>query len=90
MGLINQYTELAGFLEVIRDEAQIDAIGFYDLHNLASRCKLKALPAKKQVIQEIRRKFQASSTHFKPTGVRSDITRTAMERLFTRLRGAHQ
>ena len=63
------------FLSIINGESKIDAIGFYDIHKICKRNKVKQLPRKGLLIEEIRKAgYKAAETHFNPNGVRSDIT----------------
>ncbi|MBI3026929.1 hypothetical protein HYY70_02355 [Candidatus Woesearchaeota archaeon] len=66
--------ELTRFLKIIRDESKIDAVGFYDLSDICRKNKLKHLQKKEFVISKIRKLgYQASETHFKGEGIRSDM-----------------
>ena len=63
------------FLSIINEESKIDAIGFYDIHKICKRNKIKQLPKKGLLIEEIRKAgYKAAETHFNPWGVRSDIS----------------
>ena len=66
--------ELAKFLKIIKDESSIETFGYYDIHKLCKRFKLKKIPKKKELIQRIRKKkYRAAETHFLKTAVKSDI-----------------
>ena len=62
-----------GIIPRIREEAEVDVLGFYDMHKLAKKLKF-AIPRIDPVIERIRSLgFRASRTHFTPVGIRSDI-----------------
>ena len=70
----NQNNELLKFLKTIKEESKINAAGFYDLHNIAKKRKLKSVMRKEEVIKKIRKiGFDAANTHFSGTGIRTDI-----------------
>lgn len=67
--------ELIRFLETIKEESKINAVGFYDLHDICEKNKIKNVPRKEEVKMKIRKAgYRASGTHFKGEGIRSDIT----------------
>ncbi|MCH8067048.1 MAG: hypothetical protein IIC69_00530 [Nanoarchaeota archaeon] len=66
--------ELIKFLKTIKDESKIDVVGFYDLHDITGKKKMRTMDTKINIIKKINKKgFKASNTHFSGTGVRSDI-----------------
>ncbi len=66
--------ELLKFLKIIKDESKINAVGFYDIHDIAKKRKLKIIMRKEELIKKIKKKgFKAANTHFLGTGIRSDI-----------------
>ena len=66
--------ELLKFLKIIKGESKINAIGFYDVHNIAKKRKLKTMMRKEDIIKKIGKKgFNAANTHFSGVGIRSDI-----------------
>tara|TARA_B100000315_G_scaffold247096_2_gene275313 strand:- start:7711 stop:8856 length:1146 start_codon:yes stop_codon:yes gene_type:complete len=70
----NNYSELLKFLKIIKDEAKINVVGFYDLHDIAGKKKLGTMARKQDIIKKIKKKgFKVSETHFSGTGIRSDI-----------------
>ena len=70
----NNYNELLKFLKIINGESKMNAVGFYDIHQIAKKRKLKTITKKENLIKKIRKKgFKADSTHFSGTGIRSDI-----------------
>lgn len=61
------------FLEMINEEANVDVVGFYSIHQICKERKLSQTPKIEDVIEKIRKKgFKASRTHFLGDGVRSD------------------
>ena len=67
--------ELLKFLKVIKDESKINSIGFYDLHDIAEKKRLRTMGKKEDIIKKIKKKgYMASGTHFSGTGIRSDIS----------------
>lgn len=71
----NKNKELAKFLSIIKDESKINAVGFYDLHALCKKNKIRHLQKKEDIINNIKKLgYKASETHFKGEGVRSDIS----------------
>ena len=72
--IFNKNIELVKFLKTINEESKINAIGFYDLHDICQKNKIKHLQ-KKETIKETIKKlgYKASSTHFKGHGIRSNI-----------------
>jgi len=66
--------ELLKFLKTIKYECRINSIGFYDLHDIAEKRKLRSMSTKANIIRKIKNKgFAASETHFSGTGIRSNI-----------------
>lgn len=77
--------ELLKFLEIIKEESKISAVGFYDLHEICEKNKLKSVPKKEEIKMKIRKAgYQAADTHFKGEGIRSDIS---IEKLIKILKG---
>jgi tRNA (guanine26-N2/guanine27-N2)-dimethyltransferase len=66
----NNYNELLKFLKIIKDEAKINVVGFFDTHESGK----KEIMKKEELIKKIKKKgFKAASTHFSGTGIRTDI-----------------
>lgn len=66
--------ELLKFLNIIKEESKINAVGFYDIHNIAKKRKLRTMMKKGDIIKKIKKKgFKATNTHFSGTGIRSNI-----------------
>ena len=66
--------ELIKFLKIIKDESKINAVGFYDLHDVCEKNRIKSPLKKEFIISEIKKLgYKASETHFKGEGVRSDV-----------------
>jgi tRNA (guanine26-N2/guanine27-N2)-dimethyltransferase len=69
----NKIKENEKILNIIQEESKINTIGFYDLHKIAKKHKLK-IPKKEELIKKLRKKgYKASSTHFSGVGVKSNI-----------------
>ncbi len=75
------YKEVKDLLELIKQESKIDNIGFYDLHLICQKIKVN-IPKKNEIIKKIKSKgYKASPTHFKPEGIRSNISSKDLIRL---------
>ena len=62
------------FLKIVKDESKINTAGFYDLHDICKRNKIKSLQKKDTIISKIKKSgFKASETHFSGHGIRSNI-----------------
>jgi len=73
--IIENNNELIKFLKIIKDESKINSIGFYDIHEIVEKEKLKTIKKKEIIIKKIRKKgFKAANTHFSGTGIRSDAS----------------
>ena len=71
---INYDKELIKFLKIIKDESKINTVGFYDIHKLVKRHKIKKIPKREELVKKIRKKgYKVSETHFSGRGLRSDI-----------------
>ena len=69
----NKIEENAKFLSIIKGESKMNTIGFYDLHKIAKKYKVK-IPKKDLILKKIRKKgYKASETHFTGTGIKSNI-----------------
>ncbi|MBI2650977.1 hypothetical protein HYX01_00725 [Candidatus Woesearchaeota archaeon] len=63
--------EAIKLLRLIAEESKLNAIGFYDIHYIAKKEKLRTLMKKEDIIKKIRKNgFKASATHFSGTGIR--------------------
>lgn len=79
----NKIEENKKFLSIVKEESKIDTIGFYDLHKIVERYKIKKIPRKLELVEKIEEKgYKASETHFSPVGVRSNIGLDRMIRLY--------
>jgi len=68
-------SELLRFLKIIKEESKINSIGFYDIHDIVEKEKLKTIKKKEEIIKKIKKKgFKATNTHFSGTGIRSNIS----------------
>lgn len=72
--IFNNDSELIKFLKTIKEESKINALGFYDLHDICEKNRIKNLQKKEVIKEEIRKLgYKASDTHFKGEGIRSSI-----------------
>ncbi len=69
---LNGGLEALRLLDIIKKEANITSVGFYDPAKICSKLK-RNTPKKEVLINEIKKKFSASETHFSRSGIRSDI-----------------
>ncbi|MEA2035874.1 MAG: tRNA (guanine(26)-N(2))-dimethyltransferase [Nanoarchaeota archaeon] len=66
--------QLIKFLDLIKNESKIDTIGFFDIHKVVKRNKLKNIPKKLELVEKIRKAgYNVSETHFNPEAVKSNI-----------------
>lgn len=73
----NPFPEEQKFLDLLAKESKIDAVGFYDLHELASL--LKKEPPKTEYMLK---KLKAVRTHFSPTGIKTKEGLEEVKKLF--------
>lgn len=67
--------ELIKFLRIIKNESKINTIGFYDIHDIVEKEKIKKIMKKSDLIKKIKKdNFKANETHFSGTGIRSNIS----------------
>ncbi|MBI2650231.1 hypothetical protein HYX04_02865 [Candidatus Woesearchaeota archaeon] len=72
--IFNKNNDLLKFLKIIKEESEINAVGFYDLHDVCGKNKIKELKQKETIINKIKKYgYKASETHFKGEGIRSNI-----------------
>ena len=66
--------DIIKFLKIIKYESKINTVGFYDSNDICSKHKIKNLSKKEIIIKKIKKLgYEASETHFKGEGIRSDI-----------------
>ena len=71
--------ELYKLVSVIKQESKIETIGFYNIHTLAKKMKLKQIPKMEEVIKKVKaKKYKVSKTHFNNTSIKSDISEKAL------------
>lgn len=79
----NNRNELLKFLKIVKDESKINSIGFYDLHDIAEKKKLRTMGTKINIIKKIKNNgFKAAQTHFSGTGIRTNIPYNKLLTLF--------
>ena len=62
------------FLETLYEETRINQLGFYDIHEIAKKIKIKNIPGFELLFDKIKkRKYKVSRTIFSKTGIKSDI-----------------
>lgn len=59
-------------LEIINEEAKVNALGFYEINKICEKYKIKKCPKINSIISELRNKHQASRTHFSNICIRTD------------------
>jgi len=78
--------ELMTLLLAIEKESKISAVGFYDIDELSSRLKIQ-VPRRDLLIEKINSAgFQAASTHFKASGLRTDAPFQKLKKIIQSLR----
>jgi len=66
--------EKTDFLKIIKNESKIDVFGFYDIHAICKKHKIKQIPSFDVLIERIKKAgYKVSKTHFKPEGLKSTI-----------------
>ena len=57
-----------------KDESEIDSVGFYDIHEISKKYKLKHIPRINDFIIKVRKKGKKiSRSHFSGTGFRTNL-----------------
>jgi tRNA G26 N,N-dimethylase Trm1 len=65
---------LRRFLVIIKEEAVIPSMGFFDMHQAAKKKKTEKIMPRDSLIKSIKAKGQkASRTHFSGTGIRTTM-----------------
>jgi len=74
------------FLRIIEKESKENIIGFYDIHKICKRNKLK-VPKTDLLVKEIKKNdFKISRTHFSPIGIKSDIKLDKLVKLIRKIK----
>lgn len=64
--------KLSAFLKTLLDEAELNRVGFYDIHFLAKVYKLQ-IPPKRLLLEKLKKSgFKASETHLSKYGIRTN------------------
>ena len=80
--IFNKNKELIKFLKIIKEESKINVAGFYDLHDIYRKNKIKYLQKKENIINKTKKiGYKASETHFKGEGIRSNIPTNKLIRI---------
>jgi tRNA (guanine26-N2/guanine27-N2)-dimethyltransferase len=75
--------DLLKLLELIKNESKIDSAGFMDMHNEAAKAKKKVMIKKSDLINKIKKRgYKAAGTHFKGTGIRTDMKYELFSKLY--------
>lgn len=70
---ISKNTDMA-ILKTIAEESKIDVVGFYNIHKLCKKHKIKTIPKKSLIIKNIRKAgYKASPTNFDAEGIRTNM-----------------
>jgi len=65
--LKNSTAATSGFLKMIEQEARVGCLGFYELGAIGKRFKLRQLPSRSRIIEQLQKKgYKAAPTHFSP------------------------
>ncbi len=71
-------------LDDIYCEASVDSVGFYDIHALCKRNKLKEIPKIDVLIANLKKKgYKAARTHFSGHGVRTDADENVLKKIIS-------
>jgi tRNA (guanine26-N2/guanine27-N2)-dimethyltransferase len=63
------------FLSLLVEESHVHTVGFYDIHALCKRFKVKDIPKTAQVMERLKKAgYACARTHFSDVGLRSDAT----------------
>lgn len=66
--------ELIKLMQIINNESKINSAGFYDIAKVIKHNKLKNVPKKDSLINEIKKAgFKVAETHIRPNSIRSNI-----------------
>lgn len=83
---INKEESIKKFISIIKNESKLNVIGFYDVHKLCKRNKLK-IPKRELIIKRIRNSgYKVSETHFNPNGLKSNIGEKGLIRILKNLK----
>jgi len=61
------------FLRTIADEAKVPCVGFYDIHTLAKKHKIRDIPKISDLLSRVKQSYPASRTHFLSTAIRTNM-----------------
>ena len=72
--LFSKDGQLIKFLKIIKEESNINSIGFHDIHYICEKLKIKEALSKDIIKSKIKKSgYMVSDTHFKGEGIRSNI-----------------
>jgi len=78
---INQIDKLEKFLKIIASESKIDSVGYHDVHYVCEELKTVRVPSQEKIMTKIK----SSPTHFCPTGIRTNQSRTEIKKIIQQL-----
>ena len=68
------YSPCFAAIAIIKAESKIPVVGFYDIHKICKKNKLRT-PKKNELVAKIKKAgYKVSETHFAEQGLRSDIS----------------
>ena len=74
-----------GKLKTLRLDDELDILGFYDIHYICKKNKLK-IPKKEELIKTLNKKgFKATGTHFSGTGIKSNVKEKELIKIIRQL-----
>ena len=78
--------EFRPFIETIGKEASIPSVGFFDVHKVCERFRLRAVPRTESILKAIRHKGHAAArTHFNDDGIRTTMAPENFEKVIKSL-----
>ena len=65
-------SETKNHIALLKKEAKINSVGFYDVHKVAKKYNIGDIPKMETIIRNVRKKKPCSRTHYSPTGIKTD------------------
>lgn len=79
-------TKTEKLLNILRAESNIDAMFFYDIHEMASENKTKSIPKAKKIIEKLEKKgYLATKTHFNKNAIKTNAEYEEVFKIFKEL-----
>lgn len=86
VGKIKKNCEIK-FVDVINEEAKLDVVGFYNIHTICKKNKIKNLPKTEEILKKIKKKGgKACRTHFDDVGIKSNLSEKDIKNIILILR----